>query len=166
MSLNPGSRLGFVVLALGLGGLSFSGRAAFAQTAPPQTDSAADATQIAQQFTGEKLGVWQQRLKLDDWHISAILVRRRSLPPQTMGGIHWDKTQKTAEIWVLDPADYQLPFQAMLDDMELTVVHELVHLTLATHAHGHASRHGEERVVNGMARALLALDRAKPENGR
>ncbi len=37
----------------------------------------------------------------------------------------------TAVIRVLDPADYRLPFHEMLNDMEFTVVHELIHLEIA-----------------------------------
>jgi hypothetical protein len=135
---------------------------ALAQTTASETPSAAETTRIAQQFTSEKLGIWQQRLRLEDWHIAVTLVRRESLPPETLGGIHWDKGKKTAEVWVLDPADYRLPLQAMLDDMELTIVHELVHLDLASLPKGQASRSSEEQAVNGIAQAMLALDRAKP----
>jgi hypothetical protein len=46
----------------------------------------------------------------------------------------------------------------MLDDMELTVVHELVHLDLASLPRGQASRSSEEHAVNGIAQAMLGLD--------
>lgn len=83
------------------------------------------------------------------------------MKPRTLGAIRWDKGKKTAVIWVLDPADYQLPFREMLDDMELTVVHELVHLELTSLPRSEASRSGEEHAVNGIADALLGLDRRK-----
>ncbi len=89
------------------------------------------------------------------------LTRRSDLPPQTLGGIRWDKGKKTATIWVLDPSDYQLPYNEMLDDMELTIVHELVHLDLASLPRGQASRSSEEHAVNGIAQAMLGLDRKK-----
>jgi hypothetical protein len=141
---------------------------ALAQTATAEAPSAAEITRIARQFTTEKLGIWQQRLKLYDWQVAATFVHRQSLPPQTLGGIHWDKTKMTAQIWVLDPADYQLPLQAMLDDMELTIVHELVHLEFASRSQGQAQegqagRNSEEREVNDIAEAMLAEDRAKPK---
>ena len=130
---------------------------AFGQQAPSQPEP-----QIpAQQFTAERLAVWQQRLKLDDWKISVALTRLSDLPPKTLGGIRWDKSKKTATIWVVDPADYQLPYREMLDDMELTIVHELVHLDLASLPRGQASRGTEEHAVNGIAQAMLGLDRKK-----
>jgi hypothetical protein len=123
--------------------------------------SPAEASQFAQQRVTERLAVWQQRLKLETWRISVLPARSSELKPRTLGAISWDKGKNTAVIWVLDPADYQLPFREMLDDMELTVVHELVHLKLASLPRSQASRSTEEQAVNGIADALLALDRGK-----
>lgn len=132
----------------------------FLTSAWGETETAAtDTAQIAQKFIGEKLAVWQQRLKLDDWRISASFVHRADLPPKTMGGIRWDRNKKTAEIWVLDASEYRLPVKAMLDDMELTLVHELVHLDLTSLPRGQASRGSEERAVEGIAQAMLGLER-------
>ena len=127
--------------------------------APTTAPADAGRHQLAQNYVTERLSVWQQRLKLADWHISVQQVRRTDLKPKTMGGISWDKPKMSAVIWVLDPVDYQLPFKAMLDDMELTIVHELVHLELASLPRKEASRSVEEHAVNGIADALLALDR-------
>jgi hypothetical protein len=123
--------------------------------------SAVEVRQLAQQYVTERLAIWQQRLKLEAWRISVLPGRSSELKPKTLGAIRWDKNKKTAVIWVLDAADYKLPFRAMLDDMELTVVHELVHLEMASLPHGEASRGTEEQAVNGIAGALLALDRGK-----
>lgn len=136
---------------------------AFAQTAAPQAvspqPSAPEQSQLAQRFVDEKVVLWRKRLKLEDWHISAVMTPLSELAPKTLGGIRWDKPKKSAVIWVLAPADYRLPFREMLDDMELTIVHELVHLELATAPHHEASRSVEEHAVNGIAEAMLALDR-------
>jgi len=121
----------------------------------------ADIPQRAQRFVDERTALWRQRLKLEDWRISAVMTRRIDLAPMTLGGIRWDKSKKTAVIWVLDPADYKLPYQAMLNDMELTVVHELVHLELTSLPKSEAHRGNEERAVSGLAGALLELDRRK-----
>jgi hypothetical protein len=128
---------------------------AFAQNSP------AEARQLAQQHVTERLAYWQHRLKLEDWQISVAPARKSQFKPKILGAIHWDKGKKTAEIWVLDPADYQLPYREMLDDMELTIVHELVHLELASLPRSQASRSSEEHAVNGIADALLELDRGK-----
>lgn len=123
--------------------------------------SAAEQGQLAERHVAERLAVWQQRLKLGDWRISVAMTHRDDLKPKTLGGIRWDKPKKSAVIWVLDASDYRLPFREMLDDMELTIIHELVHLELASLPRSEASRSSEEHAVNGIAEALLRLDRQK-----
>jgi hypothetical protein len=122
-------------------------------------------TLMAETFTAEKLSSWQKRLNLSDWRISVMVVRTGDLKPKTLGNIHWDTKKKTAVIRVLDPADYKMPQPAMLDDMEFTVVHELIHLQLSpvfgSLTRNDANRLEEEYAVNHMAQALLDLERAK-----
>jgi hypothetical protein len=48
--------------------------------------------------------------------------------------------------------------------MELTVVHELVHLDLASLPRRQASRSSEEHAVNGIAQAMLGLDHRLDRN--
>jgi hypothetical protein len=94
-----------------------------------------------------------------------VIARASELKPKTLGNVHWDLDKKTAVIHVLDPADYHMPFQAMLNDMEFTVVHELIHLDLAPVLmdlqRNDANRREEEYAVNHVAEALLKLDRLK-----
>lgn len=130
-------------------------------SAATETESLAERGEVAKRFVNERLGVWQQRLKLQEWRISVVMIRRDDLKPRTLGGIKWDKPKKSAVISVLDPSDYRLPIREMLDDIEMTIVHELVHLELASLPRSEASRSSEEHAVNGLAEALLALDRAK-----
>jgi hypothetical protein len=63
----------------------------------------------------------------------------------------------TATIAVMSTYDYKLSFGDMLDDMEFTVVHELVHLQLSSLPRSEASRTAEEHAVNEIAGALLKL---------
>lgn len=113
----------------------------------------------AQGYLGEKLAFWQRRLKLDDWKITIIMSRAKDLKPKTLGNIHWDADTKSATIRVLAASEYQLACPAMLDDMEFTVVHELVHLELSSLPRSQASRSEEEHAVNRITEALLALER-------
>jgi hypothetical protein len=117
--------------------------------------------QIAATFVQERLGIWQERLKLKDWQVSIVMARRSDLKPKTLGATHWDKDKKSASISVLDPSEYNLPFPAILNDLELTIVHELVHLDLAALPRSEASRSTEEHAVNKIADALLALDKQR-----
>jgi hypothetical protein len=110
-------------------------------------------------FVADRLHVWQDRMNLNDWDIRVEVVRADHLEPRTLGNIHWDTDVKKATIGVLSPLDYQLPYNAMLADMEVTIVHELVHLELASLPRSDASRRVEERAVNEIAAALLRLAR-------
>jgi hypothetical protein len=112
---------------------------------------------VAERFVGKCLHTWQQRLDLKDWKVKVDLVRPTALEPKTLGNIHWDVKTKEARISVLSAYDYKLPTRAMLDDMEFTVVHELVHLQLASLPHTDASRMPEEHAVNELSHALLQL---------
>jgi hypothetical protein len=115
----------------------------------------------AEGFVTGRLAVWQQRLNLQDWKISIVMSHPGDLKPKTLGNIHWDADKKSAVIRVLDASDYRLPFREMLEDMEFTVVHELIHLELSSLPRSDASRRDEEHAVNQIADALLKLDRKK-----
>jgi hypothetical protein len=137
-----------------------------AQQVPnPSQPSARERTERAEAYTNERLALWQQRLNLQDWTITIVMARASELKPKTLGNVHWDLPKKTATIHVLDPADYHLQDKEMLQDMEFTVVHELIHLELAPVLsdlqRSDANRREEEHSVNHMADALLKLDRVK-----
>jgi hypothetical protein len=118
-----------------------------------------DCARMSETYVTERLAVWQQRLKLQDWKITITMAHPSDLKPKTLGNIHWDADKKSAVIRVLDSADYRLTCRDMLDDMEFTVVHELIHLELSSLPRSEASRRDEEYAVNQIADALLALDR-------
>jgi hypothetical protein len=121
----------------------------------------AERSLLAETFAAQKLWVWQKRLGLQDWKVTLHVVRLTELKPKTLGNIHWDRTTKTASVNILDPADYKLPLPAILDDLEFTVVHELIHLHLSSLPRNEASRTAEEEAANRIAEALLALERRK-----
>ena len=120
---------------------------------------------LAERFASERLWVWQKRLNLQEWNLSVVASRANELKPKTVGNIHWDREKKTAVIRVLDPADYHMPFDEMLRDIEFTVVHELIHLemvpVLSDLQRTQENRREEEHAVNHMAEALLKLDRGR-----
>lgn len=126
-------------------------------------ESARERTLVVERFATERLAAWQKRLNLQDWNITLVVSRGAELKPKTLGNIHWDTDKKTAVLRVLDPADYKLAFNEMLQDVEFTVVHELIHLelspVLSPLQRNDANRREEEHAVNHMADALLKLDR-------
>lgn len=135
-----------------------------AQAAPGGPESN-DTTAIAQKFVAERLQVWQSRLNLSDWKISVVLAPAADLRPETLGNVHWHLDQKIAVIRILAPSGYRLPVKQMLDDMEFTIVHELIHLQLApllsNTTRSNSSHFEEEQVADYMAGALLRLDRTR-----
>jgi hypothetical protein len=133
----------------------------------PQTahePSAGERDALAKNRLEKRLAVWQDRLELKDWKVSLILSRRGELRPGTLGNINWDTDTKTARIRILDADEYAMPFEATFSDMEFTLVHELLHLELASLPHTDESRGDEEFAVNRMADALLQLDHRRPGN--
>jgi hypothetical protein len=154
--LSRGSGILLLLVFIGLG-------ASRAEQAPPV--SPRERTVAAESFAAERLWVWQRRLNLEDWKIALVMARTSDLRPKTLGNIHWDLEKKAAVLHVLDPADYRLPWSEMLDDIEFTVVHELIHLGFAPVVsdlqRSDANRREEEHTVNHMAAALLKLDRGR-----
>jgi hypothetical protein len=157
---SPGARR-FSALVLLVAGNTFA--QSMPSTSANLPETARERTLLAEKYAAERLSVWQKRLSLQDWNISLIVARATELKPKTLGNIHWDSEKKTAVIRVLDPADYKLPFSEMLQDLEFTVVHELIHLelspVLSPLQRNDANRREEEHAVNHMADALLKLDR-------
>lgn len=115
-------------------------------------------------YLGARLAIWQQRLNLQNWNISLAMSHPSDLKPKTLGNIHWDSSKKSAVIRVLDASDYQASCREALRDMEMTVVHELVHLELASLPRPPASRRDEELAVDRIADALVHLDRQRDQN--
>jgi len=134
---------------------AFAQSTSFARAAEFCSDPGVD----AKPFVEERLAFWQKRLQLTEWNISVVMTPRSALKARTLGGIHWDKDKKLAGISVMDPADYHVACEQMLDDMEFTIVHELIHLELASLPKSEASRSTEEHAVNRIAEALIKLHR-------
>jgi hypothetical protein len=84
---------------------------------------------------------WQHVLQLDDWRIYATAVRIDSLHPGVAGESQQDKALQILLLHVLDPRDYaelarreeDVPKagKEIIEDIEDTVLHELMHLRLA-----------------------------------
>jgi hypothetical protein len=104
---------------------------------------------------------WQARLSLSDWKIEAKIVRLSQLPKGTIANIHWSLPRKQATIKVLDSIDSTLPKSEIARDTELSVVHELVHLSMAKLPLDANNTELEEEAVKKLSAALLALDKSE-----
>jgi len=114
---------------------------------------------MSEAYLNMRLEGWQKRLKLEQWSVSIRMSRPSDLRTGTKGAIRWDANKRQAVIRVLAAESYPMPYQSMLNDMEFTVVHELVHLQLSSLPRSEASRTDEEHAVNRITEALLDLDR-------
>jgi hypothetical protein len=133
----------------------------FCADEPSKNSSTVELQQRSEQesFAADRLGYWQRRLNLQDWSITVKVCRSTDLRRETVGNVHWDSEKKTAIIRVLDASDYTIPFASVLRDVEMTVVHELVHLELAYLPRTESSATPEEQAVTRIADALLKLHR-------
>lgn len=102
---------------------------------------------------------WQHRLRLDDWKIETRIVRATDLKPDTLGNLKWNSISRTAVIKVLNPLDYDIPAADIPEDIEYTVVHELVHLQLSVLPRDLNRKDIEETVVNKICDALMTLEK-------
>jgi hypothetical protein len=126
---------------------------------PPREPLIGQRDRLAAAYLSDKLVLWQHRLSLQDWTIAMIVSPSSELRNGTLGNIRWDADKKKATIRVLDASEYRMPYRSALNDMEFTVVHELIHLEFESLPRSEASRGEEEYSVNHMAAALLQLDR-------
>jgi hypothetical protein len=139
-----------VLLCLGAG-------VALGATPAPTVESKAKAV-VTQDQVDNWVRLWQKRLHLDDWRIEARIVRAADLKPDTLGNLKWNSISRTATIKVLNPADYDLPAADVPEDIEYTVVHELVHLQLSALPRAGGKQDVEEMVVNKLSDALMQLE--------
>jgi hypothetical protein len=129
------------------------------QTSSEPEPDAAQRAVLANRYVHEILPDWQRRLHLEDWTVFILMARPIDLRPGTLGNIHWDMDSKTATIRVMDASGYSTSVADMLKDMQVTVVHELVHLELASLPVSDADRSNQENAIDNLTEALL---RSKP----
>lgn len=87
------------------------------------------------------------------------MVRSNELKPDTLGNLKWNLATRTATIKVLSPIDYDIPPADIPEDIEYTVVHELIHLQLSVLPRDLNKKDVEETVVNKIADALMSFER-------
>ena len=74
----------------------------------------------------QKCAEWQKRLRLQDWGIFVKTARQAEMQCGGQGECEWVLKRKEATIVLVDPIDY--PLELVDQDMEETLVHELLHL--------------------------------------
>ncbi len=105
---------------------------------------------------------WQNILRLTNWDIAVCICRKAEFDnPEAAGEIKYQLSSGKAMICLLDSADYaDSPFE---QDMEKTLVHELLHLYFApfTPEPGTLADDLMENTIEHIAEALVNLKRNK-----
>jgi hypothetical protein len=108
---------------------------------------------------------WQRRLGLEEWSIEAKIVRISDLPQGAVANIHWSLPKLRATIKVLNSADSNLTEAEIPRDTELSVVHELIHLSMARLPLDPNHTDVEEVTVKRISEALMALQERERSQG-
>jgi hypothetical protein len=105
---------------------------------------------------------WQKTLRLQDWDVKVRIVRRSQFRiSDAQGECEWLLPKKTALIHIVDPIDYP-PNSVWEQDMERTLVHELLHCHMAgfdDFEYGSPKDVAVEQAVESIAKALVSLKR-------
>ena len=122
---------------------------------------------FTQETLKSALAEWQKRLRLDAWDVRIGIHRERTFDGGGRSGeISYSIESGKAVIKLLDPVDY--PDEDFPQDMEATLVHELLHLKFAafTPQDDTLEHRLFEQTVESMANLLVALKRGKYESGK
>ena len=104
---------------------------------------------------------WQAIMRLEDWDIDVVLARQFQMPDQSdQAYVKMLRSQKKARIYLLDPIDFPAESLSGPQDLEQTIVHELVHV----HHAGLEPTESDavaiwEQATDAIAWALVSLDR-------
>jgi len=115
-------------------------------------------------LTKEELTVlcwqWQETLRLQEWIIALSVCRARDMGDSRQGECAWIISKKEACISILDAIDFP-PGHIHAQDMEKTLVHELLHLHFAAFAsdEDYIDR-AHEQAIDLIASGLIAQKRA------
>lgn len=103
---------------------------------------------------------WQALLRLEDWDVTVRLVDE--LPGHALGRCWWLDEKAIATIRILRPERCD-PGRIPAQDVEVTLVHELLHLHFAAFtAENHTPQAtAQEVAIDRCARALVGLERAR-----
>jgi len=117
---------------------------------------------LTEEQLNERAAYWQEVLRLQDWDVQVKKARREEFDGDREGDCEYLSSSKTAMIRILDESHY--PTDAWCEqDMELTLVHELLHLHFsAIRDLAYGIDHYElfeEQAINKMSQALVQLER-------
>lgn len=164
--IDIGMRVALVLAAFVLGPLTLPAGpsdTSASRLETPQVTSALSADQERRQSLVSETQVrawvrkWQRRLGLEEWQIESRIVRTADLPKGAIANIHWSLPKRRATVKVLNSLDSNLKDSEIPRDTELSVIHELVHLSMARLPLDPNNTDLEEETVKRLSAALLDL---------
>jgi hypothetical protein len=105
---------------------------------------------------------WQKRLRVQDWDVRVRVKRRHQMELESKrAGCNYSLKLKEALIEIQSPLDYQP--SVWPNDMEQSLVHELLHLHFALFSADDETPEGvaQEQAIDLIASALVSLARGE-----
>lgn len=100
---------------------------------------------------------WQRQLRLQDWDLTVEVVAPHLVPGGGCGASRWSPGLRHARILLADPEQLEGDLVEHCRDIEVTLVHEMVHVAMAG---VEVERHSDmEAGIDSVARALVQLNR-------
>jgi hypothetical protein len=118
---------------------------------------------LTQDTLDEKLRYWKGILGLDAWDIK-IRIQRQLRMEGEQGHVEWVLQKSSAVIDIVCHDDYVETQTMWKQDMEQTLVHELLHLKgsyFDTHENGTIENQMYEQFIDHLAKILVAMDRER-----
>jgi hypothetical protein len=116
---------------------------------------------MTQEQLEEKLAVWQKRLRLQDWHLIAQLVRKQDMKMDGNAEIALNRIRLRGQILILPPEE-QMPSSMGFgrDSVKHLLAHELLHIFFNPFQTENDSPLGdaEEQAVERLAMAFVEMD--------
>jgi hypothetical protein len=104
------------------------------------------------------LRTWQTRLRMEDWSIHIKVVPKTQLRTGVVGHVEWFRGKREATILLRSPFDYGLPLSQAWEEMEKTVLHELLHVRMSMYSlQDKLGREKEEELVEQLTETMFAL---------
>jgi hypothetical protein len=101
---------------------------------------------------------WQRILRLQDWDVSITYGRWHEVHNGAHAHLHHSWERHEAHIVVRDPDDQKEPVWLGDNEIEITIIHELLHLKFAGLNIPDTTVSEQEAVVESLARTLLKLE--------
>lgn len=119
-----------------------------------------------EQLADRLLKKWQEILRLQDWDIYLKIGRFHEVHNEALAHCRHSTTKNSAEIMLRAPQDLR-PTESWPgdNDVELTIVHELLHIKFAPLSIPDRLEVEQEQIVESLARTLVRLagEQEKPE---